>query len=348
MFAIGHVNFNRLLVTDLRDHKAIDDEHLRVLSEKLCNEAFIDDVIVLERSSIADARMRIFGADGREAEFCGNGALLSLQLLFNERQSAGDPRGELDLETASGVKHGIRENNGRVAVEVGIVTKLDDAIDDRTLSRFDGLGVNFEGFRLSGEPHLVVSAPPGSAVINQSRQAFEAMARSVAQLVEFDGGVNVTLILVQDDCGLCIRTYERGVQRMTESCGSGAVAAASTRIYGSTCPTITVISPGGEHHVWTDPDARHCWLSAMATHLRWNKFPELSARLRGCSLQPVGGSLFTVSQSPEEPEFGDPDVRRFLGLTEPDDATPDVKQTQLGDRTGGIVSDRLSGDTGEA
>jgi len=348
MFAIGHVNYNRLLLIDLRKCDSIQHECICALSRKLCDEAFIDDVIVLERPSIADARMRIFGADAREAEFCGNGALLTLHLLFNERQSAGDPPGELDLETASGVKRGICENNGRVAVEVGIVTKLDDAIDHRTLSRFDGIGVNFEGFRLSGEPHLVVSAPPGSAVINQSRQEFEAMARKLAQLVEFDGGVNVTLILGQDDSGLRIRTYERGVQRMTESCGSGAVAAASTRINGSTCPRITVLSPGGEHHVWTDQDTLQCWLSAPATHLRWEEFPELAAWLRRCSLRPVGSSLFTVARRPEEPEFGDPDVRRFLGLSESDDATPGVKQDQPGYWIGGILSDRVSGETGEA
>lgn len=271
---------------------------------------------------MANARMRIFGADEREADFCGNGALLTLHLLFDERQSGGDPPGERVLETASGVKRGIRQKNDHVSVEVGGVTNLDAEIDELTLSRLDDIGVNFEGFRIPGEPHIVVSARPGSPVINQSRREFEAMARSIARFFKFDGGVNVTLIVGQDDCGLRVRTYERGVQRMTGSCGSGAVAAASTCINGNACASTTVISPGGEHQVWTDQDARQWWLSAPATPLRWRVFPELAAWLRACSLRPLSAGPLDMARDPGRPKFRAPDVRQIFGFSDSDGSTP--------------------------
>lgn len=314
MFVMDHVNHNNFLVIDVREHGPIHETVISQLAGSICREVLVDDVLVLERSHMADARLRIFGADEREADFCGNGALLTLHLLFSEWQSIGDAPDELVLQTASGVKRGAREKDGRVSINVGMVRELDTMIDDVALAYLDSIGVGFEGFRAPGEPHLVVSARPESGVINQSRPEFEAMARSIAQLVEFDGGVNVTLILGHGELGPHVRTYERGVQRMTESCGSGAVAAASTCKNADAFANMTVVSPGGEHQVWTDQNVAQWWLSAPATHLRWKEFPELAAWLRTSSLSPGSGDPLEVVRGPGEPGFPAPDVRKFLSL----------------------------------
>ena len=47
------------------------------LARKMCDRKYgigADGLLVLEKSKIADIKMRIFNADGSEAEMCGNGA----------------------------------------------------------------------------------------------------------------------------------------------------------------------------------------------------------------------------------------------------------------------------------
>jgi len=51
---------------------------LRRLAQKICDRKFgigADGLLALEKSKVANVRMRIFNADGSEAQMCGNGAL---------------------------------------------------------------------------------------------------------------------------------------------------------------------------------------------------------------------------------------------------------------------------------
>ena len=66
---------NDYVVIDNRDGK-LDGKDLGKIAEKICRRRFsvgADGLLLLCNSSVADVKMRIFNADGSEAEMCGNG-----------------------------------------------------------------------------------------------------------------------------------------------------------------------------------------------------------------------------------------------------------------------------------
>ncbi len=67
---------NDFVIIDVRSQKS-DVRNLRDLARKICDRKFgvgSDGLLVLEKSDVADVKMRIFNSDGSEAEMCGNGA----------------------------------------------------------------------------------------------------------------------------------------------------------------------------------------------------------------------------------------------------------------------------------
>ena len=66
---------NDFIVIDNRDEK-IGDSEATALALRLCERRFsvgADGLLLLSNSAVADVKMRIFNADGSEAEMCGNG-----------------------------------------------------------------------------------------------------------------------------------------------------------------------------------------------------------------------------------------------------------------------------------
>ncbi|HEX9863085.1 MAG TPA: diaminopimelate epimerase, partial [Candidatus Bathyarchaeia archaeon] len=66
---------NDYIVIDNRNEK-IGSAEAAGLARKLCERRFsigADGLLLVENSSVADVKMRIFNADGSEAEMCGNG-----------------------------------------------------------------------------------------------------------------------------------------------------------------------------------------------------------------------------------------------------------------------------------
>jgi diaminopimelate epimerase len=265
---VGDVNGNRLLLLDLRNTSQVSAEDLAQLSESLCATGSIDDLLAIEKSDTAFAKLRITGADRREADFCGDGFLFVAHILFEELRAAGHDATSLLIETKRGVKSGVRNEDGSVSAMIGPVGIRDGVLTVAARRALEGLGVRYEGFRIAGEPHLVVSAPPGSDVHALDQSEFEHLARQLAPLIAYDGGVNVTMILSSAPQTAKIRTFERGVKRMTLACGSGAVAAASL-IYerDRTKTDFRIESPGGLHLVSTDRDGRDWLLAAEAIHV---------------------------------------------------------------------------------
>ena len=69
----------------LLDRPAIDNMLLPEVARKLCDRHFgigADGMLIIEDSQCADARMRIFNADGSEAQMCGNGIRCIAKYLF--------------------------------------------------------------------------------------------------------------------------------------------------------------------------------------------------------------------------------------------------------------------------
>jgi diaminopimelate epimerase len=185
------------------------------LAIKLCNRKYgigADGMLVLEKSKIADIRMRIFNADGSEAEMCGNGARC-VALYVNTKHRTLNT--EHTIETKAGIiRAHVKGNNIKIKLTEPKNIKLDLPINVNNRN----LKVNFID---TGVPHTVifVSGLEKIDVFN--------LGRPIRYHKKFSPrGTNVDFVEALGSNFIAIRTYERGVENETLACGTGSVASA--------------------------------------------------------------------------------------------------------------------------
>ncbi|MEN1679279.1 MAG: diaminopimelate epimerase [Planctomycetota bacterium] len=189
-----------------------------------------DGLIVLFPSDIADARMRMFNADGSEAEMCGNGLRCAVKLLVDRGFCVGPIvrvetlAGVLESEVISsaGRESLIRVDLGKprlTADEVPTTLPLNGdppgAVVGATLE-VAGQSLEVTGVSM-GNPHCVVFVD----------EATDDLVLGVGPQIErhpvFPEGVNVEFVEVTSRGELRQRTWERGSGE-TGACGTGAAA----------------------------------------------------------------------------------------------------------------------------
>lgn len=200
----------------------------------LCNRkqgVGADGVVLLENSHSEDFRMRIFNADGGEAEMCGNGA----RCLFRFLQELGENRSRYSIETMTS-KITLRSEEDNVCVSMptpfDFISTIPLEIEGKPLTVHH---IN------TGVPHAVIFVSD----IN------DAVWMSLAPKIRFHprfspAGVNVNFAKLESDNTLSLRTYERGVEAETLACGTGATAVAliSHLLHHTTSPQVMVPASG--------------------------------------------------------------------------------------------------------
>jgi len=187
----------------------------QLLAKKICDRKYgigADGLLVLEKSKIADVRMRIFNPDGSEAQMCGNGARC---VAFYFKSKIKNQKSKISIETKAGIIDSeVRGFNVKIKltnpkdIKLNIPLKINNRI----------LKVNFIN---TGVPHAVifVEGLDKIDVVN--------LGRIIRYHKKFmPQGTNVDFVEIKDDENIRIRTYERGVEDETLSCGTGAVASA--------------------------------------------------------------------------------------------------------------------------
>lgn len=221
------INFTKMVASG-NDFVVIDasrqspDPRIRVgtpsrqsLAKKICHRQFgvgADGMLVLEKSRIADIKMRIFNADGSEAEMCGNGARSVARWLSAKRKAQG---AKLKIETKAGIIAAqVDGDNVKIKLTDPKGIKLDIPIKVNNHS----IKVNFID---TGVPHVVIFAE-GLEEIDVA-----ILCRAIRYHKHFaPRGTNVNFIEVLNKDSFKIRTYERGVEGETLACGTGCVASA--------------------------------------------------------------------------------------------------------------------------
>lgn len=168
-----------------------------------------DGVLLLERSENADFKMRYFNADGGEAEFCGNGArCIALYAFLN-----GIAEKEMSFESEAGLR--LASVNGRT-----VTINMPDPHDVKPTLPLSGRRIEASFIRV-GVPHVVLF------VENVDDVDVVKQGRAIREMEQFrPEGTNVNFVqLYNSDC-LRVRTYERGVENETLSCGTGVCASA--------------------------------------------------------------------------------------------------------------------------
>jgi diaminopimelate epimerase len=242
-FAKLHGNGNDFIVIDEYHKNVIPDGMKGQFARAYCDRRFgvgADGVIFLMRSAKDDLRMRIFQPDESEAEMCGNGIRCLAKFAFD----AGYVKGTCTVETPAG--------------SIGVAT---DSTDDgfsativMTPPQFDRKDIPATG---SGEykehigdydVYAVNTGVPHAVIIVDSVDAIDvaAQAPAIRHHPSFPKGANVNFVEKTGQDSISIRTFERGVEDETLSCGTGATAAAAVMHHlGLTGDTVEVATRGG-------------------------------------------------------------------------------------------------------
>ncbi len=190
--------------------------------KRLCRRRFgigADGLIFLESNLQKQMRMHYFNADGSEGEMCGNG--LRAAALYASVIGFCSKRREDVILAGDGEHRFFFNPDDTVSVEILIK-------EGKTAGTIDLSKVKIEapfkpiGFLEVGVPHLVIEADE-----DIEKVPFLKTAKQLRNHPLFGSkGTNVNLIQKISDHAIRVRTYERGVEGETLSCGTGVTASA--------------------------------------------------------------------------------------------------------------------------
>jgi diaminopimelate epimerase len=233
---------NDFIVVDNRDDVlpcARDDFARRHCRRRL--DLGADGVVLIEPSADCDFRMRIFNADGSEAEMCGNGARCAA--MFARRRSIAGAT--MTMQTLAGPV-AARILGDDVEIGMGRISdiRLDIDLD------LDGQSLRVS-FAEAGVPHVAVFVDDVDAA------DVDAVGRAIRYHEAFaPRGTNVNFVQVLSRGLIRVRTYERGVEAETMACGTGSIASAVlSHKHGRTDPPVGVETSGGPLKIGFRSDA---------------------------------------------------------------------------------------------
>ena len=238
----------------------ISKTNLSSLAQRVSDRHFgigSDGLVLILPSKEADAKMRIFNADGSEAQMCGNAIRCVGKYLY---ESGLCPRPRLFIETLAGIK------TLSLQVQEGIVSQISVNMgtpkvttDSLALQGNDLLG--FTSVNM-GNPHIVLF--PQTHVATMS---LTPLGPTLERHPHFPEGTNVEFVSVRNPNELDMRVWERGSGE-TMACGTGACAAAvAAAVLSKTGNSVTVHLRGGDLHIHYDPETREVTMRGPATEV---------------------------------------------------------------------------------
>ena len=183
--------------------------------------------------------MTLVQPDGSVATMCGNGARCVAR--WAAERTGSD---EVMIDTQAGTRHALVEGD-EVTIEMGRPQFTPDRVPlarDAPLVEEEVEGVVVTAVN-TGVPHAVAFVDDVDDV------DLPALAPAVRHAAVFPGGANVTFASPHPDGGFDQRTFERGVEGETDSCGTGAVAIVAAAVELGRVErgrAVTVRPPGGE------------------------------------------------------------------------------------------------------
>ena len=252
-FTKMHGAGNDFMVIDaINQTVLLSEQQIQMLAHRQFGVGF-DQLLLVETSTIADFKYRIFNADGSEVSQCGNGARCFVR--FVAEQGLSNKR-EIRVETASGIITPKLEENGLVTVNMGAPKFEPNAIPfiaDITASSYS-LIVSNHSVEISvvsmGNPHAV------QIVEDVENAPVVSLGRQIELHPRFPERVNAGFMQIMNAHHIKLRVFERGSGE-TLACGTGACAAVVAGIQlGQLTSPVTVSARGGDLQItWQGGDA---------------------------------------------------------------------------------------------
>jgi diaminopimelate epimerase len=225
-------NGNDFIILDGSCQLSVDDV------KKMCDRHFgigADGILMISEEPGFDGRMQIFNADGGEAEMCGNG--IRCIATYLDHQSSLK-KNMYRIKTMNG-SYEVTKQNGTFAVEMSEI-KEKNLYD---LSGFNEYKRNY--YVNTGVPHLIFETPEALRIDIKTRAPQYRFHKM------FPNGANVSFLQVLEGFQTAyVRTYERGVEDETLSCGTGLTASGlALNHWYDWKGDITLKTLGGTQHI---------------------------------------------------------------------------------------------------
>ncbi|MFH6604222.1 diaminopimelate epimerase [Maribacter algicola] len=202
----------------------------------LCDRKFgigADGLILLQNDEMSDFSMVYFNADGKEGSLCGNGGRCAVAFAKY--------LGIIDTQTTFKAVDGLHQ---ALIEETTVSLQMQDVEEIKAKPNYFFLD--------TGSPHHVqmVESLEGLKVFEEGKKLRYGLYGKK--------GSNINFVSQKNEGTFSIRTYERGVENETLSCGTGvtAVALAMHRAKNTTMNSIRVNTLGGELKVTFEIDGR--------------------------------------------------------------------------------------------
>jgi diaminopimelate epimerase len=192
-----------ILVDNRKNEISLSPEQIH----KLCDRRFgigADGLMLLNEKSGYDFEMKYYNSDGNEGSMCGNGGRCMIKFVYH----LGIHRELYKFLAVDGAHEAEIDIDGIISLKMK---------DVRTIKKFHN------DFILdTGSPHYIKMVPHVMD-IDVFKKGYE-----IRHSKEFeDDGINVNFVEQTDEVDkIIVRTYERGVEDETLSCGTGVTAAA--------------------------------------------------------------------------------------------------------------------------
>lgn len=209
------------------------------LSKKLSDRRYsigADGIILICRSNVADAKMRMFNSDGSEGKMCGNGIRCVGKYLYDNNMVNSDV---ITIETLSGIKtlKAIKEGSEVIKLTVDMGKAIFDpklipvSIDTDKVINYPITISNTE-YKINcvsmGNPHCVVFCDEiDNIVIEKIGPEFENNKL-------FKERINTEFVEIINNKTLKMRVWERGSGE-TLACGTGACAVVAAAVQNGIC-----------------------------------------------------------------------------------------------------------------
>lgn len=217
---------NDFVIIDNRELGFPSDDN--ILIERICNRKFgvgADGLMLLESSDKTDFKMLYFNADGHPGSMCGNGG----RCIVAFARRLGICIDETRFEAVGEIYTAEIDGNGTVSLAMTEVDWIEAHQDYAFLD--------------TGSPHHVTFTD------NIDEVDVFSEGRKIRQgKPYFEQGTNVNFVEQKGNGAFKVRTYERGVEDETLSCGTGvtAVALASYHLKKTNEKHITIHTLGGD------------------------------------------------------------------------------------------------------
>lgn len=232
------------------DNRLRQFDHLDVAL--MCHPKFgigADGLMLLQNASGYDFEMVYYNSDGRISSMCGNGG-----------------RCLVDFAKKLDVFQGTETNF--IATDGPHKAHWSETLVELQMKDVQQIEVRESAYVMNtGSPHYVAYTSILDTIDILPR------AREIRYNTEFKSdGINVNFVEVTDDKHIRVRTYERGVENETLSCGTGVTACAISMALHTGKPdgrhTVYIDTPGGKLHVkytLSNTQAKDVWLCGPAT-----------------------------------------------------------------------------------